>query len=65
MGKILLSTLVVLILVGVSDFNPIWLWEHYNKLILLFPKSFLGICLLALFVGVYIVISDECQNKVL
>ncbi len=67
--KILLSICVILVSIGISDLNPLLLWEPYRVCINEFanssPKLFLSIFLSALFVGVWIAIALDPKQTVL
>lgn len=61
--KTLLSICVIAVLIGISDLNPLLLWEPYRVCINEFagssPKLFLGIILSVLFVGAWIAYDPQ------
>ncbi|MBU3901532.1 hypothetical protein KJ590_02655 [Patescibacteria group bacterium] len=65
--KTLLGICVIMVLIGASDLNPLLFWEPFrswiNEVINSSPRLFLGIILLALFIGAGISANDERQNS--
>lgn len=65
--KTLLSFLCFLIVIGMSDLNPLLLWQPYrvwiNKVLDSSPHLLLSIFFSALFVGVFINAGHGCKKK--
>ena len=65
--KTLLSFCAILIAIGMSDLNPLLLWQPYriwiNEVLRSSPYLLLGIFFSALFIGAWINASYECEKK--